>query len=288
MLLDFEKRPRPILLALAEETHLIGVVRHQPDVPQVPVVVVETDERGLLHRRAVLFQPVAESFGGGQRRTRIGYELRVVLRQALAQIAIPANHAGRRHGTTRLALVDAIGHLELADGLSGQLAGRVGEIRASLLDDPRHGLQLRTQPLEALPCRRDVGVGRAPNQVHVEAGITLPWPHHPMIEVQSVQLGAHEVIVHLLRHRPRGRVDRGQPLSKRVEPAALLGDCRRRVVGNAGGYPWRPQLHKFLVNADESLVRLGALAADGRTGGGGKRHCYEHECDSTGHDTSSM
>ena len=67
----------------------------------------------------------------------------------------------------------------------------------------------------------------------VEGRIPFPGAQDPVIEIEAVHLGAHCVVVRLLRDGPVSRVDRGEPLLVSSKRPLLRRHRRGRVVRDA-------------------------------------------------------
>ena len=64
----------------------------------------------------------------------------------------------------------------------------------------------------------------------IEGGVARPGLEHADVEVESVHLGPHQVVVDLVPYRPATRVDRGQPALIGRQLLVLLHHCRGGVV----------------------------------------------------------
>lgn len=243
--------------------------------------IASAHPRRLLHAGLALLQPGSKTFRGLKRGLRLSYEFGVMLRQPVQEITVPADHTGRRRRPARLALVDAIRHLELPDGHTCQFPRRRGQVDARLLEDAGHRLELRAEPRERVALRGHARIRRTANGVHVESRIARPRAHHSVVEVKAVQLSANKVIIDPLRHGPRAGIDRAEPRPERCEPALLRLRGRGRVVRNAVNDARLSQRLKVLMDADEGRVAVWTLAVQrrdqyGRRGGRADRHAETH------------
>ena len=97
-------------------------------------------------------------------------------------------------------------------------------------------------------------VGLFGDEIRVVRGIARERQEHAEVVVHAVHLRAHQVVIHLLRHRPTRPVDCGQARLECPEPLQPLGVGRRRVVGNATGQPGRLLERAPLLEEREQLV----------------------------------
>ena len=111
----------------------------------------------------------------------------------------------------------------------------------------------------------------------VEAGMTRPGPEHAVVELQAVHLGANQVPVHLLGHRPAPRIDRLQPAPEVVETRLLRGHGGRRVVRHPVHDPGLLELSPLREQGQEVLVPLARRRRLGRRDGGQTEEDGEHQ-----------
>ena len=86
----------------------------------------------------------------------------------------------------------------------------------------------------AVSARRERILGSADpdvgNDVDVAAGVLDPGLHDAVAEVQAVHLRPHEVVVDLLRHGPRRRLQLGELALEALEGTVLAGNGLRGEV----------------------------------------------------------
>jgi hypothetical protein len=116
---------------------------------------------------------------------------------------------------------------------------------------------------------RHVALGRVDR--HVERRIPCPRLSHPVVEVEPVHLGADQVPVDLLLHRPPGGAQSVQPVHPRRERGVLgshgLGRVVRNTVRERRSFELAPlleQLNELLVSP---ALRGRGIAATGQDRG---------------------
>ena len=247
---QFGQRPVPVLLEphggvgagqlpLDERDDFFPRPRQQVDVAHQPGVVVGADSRGtgLGVRLGLKELPevLARGVGGLDRGIQVGARPRHPLaeRSELGGLVPEVAESGKpeiagvRGGEVRLRL-----RQEPGDGPDPlrQLGGvRVGEgvVVGPEIDEPVDHRAL---------VGRNVALGR--EDADVEPGIARPRTAHPVVEVEPVHFGAHQVPVDLFGDRPAlggERIQPGPPGGKlRLLPRHRLGGVVRNAVPELG------------------------------------------------------
>jgi hypothetical protein len=229
-LLHREEGPRTSELALHQSDLFRPRVRHELDVLQVPVVVLDADAGRAGLRRRLRLEPFGEVVGGGFRLVDVGLESRVAASEFAGELreigALPSD--GLRPVVPDVLLVARQVVLRLREQSrhrldSGAHLRGVGrgerELVAPDLDGAQRERSLARRLVALLVEHRDV-----------EAGIVDPGLQDPVVEVEAVQLGADNVVVDLLRNRPAARIDRREALAIRLDLALLRGHCSGAVI----------------------------------------------------------
>ena len=115
--------------------------------------------------------------------------------------------------------------------------------------------------------------------LHVERGITSPWPSNFVIKIQPVHLRTDEMPVDLLLDRPIPNIERPQPVLPRPEHLLLLGHGRRGVVRHPVNERRTLKVAPFTEQVDQVVPRRLALELTGgnnEKSGGNKRGSAAH------------
>ena len=125
MLFQLEERDRALVLAIADDAHLVPRVWEQQHVAQVPVVFLLADAAMRRQLALGLFEPCNETIGSVASFTRrldqTGMMLRCILREPIVNVTL-----------------DALLH----DGEPREIAARVRQISPGLIEDGRNRTQL--------------------------------------------------------------------------------------------------------------------------------------------------
>ena len=140
---------------------------------------------------------------------------------------------GRRDLPKGVAVAHPVSGHQVPERQHGQLAPGIREVLPGERQERRYPGQLRPEPDALLLPERELVEGEPLHGVHVGPGIPRPGTAHPEVVVEAVQPRPHQEVVHLLRNRPAGRVDRPETVRETVEPGPLPLDGLRAVVGEA-------------------------------------------------------
>ena len=248
-------------------------IRDEMDMPHPPGVFVgaEPGRPGLVRR--LLFQPGAERIAGRTRGFHRGGEFRARAGGAFAE----------GHEVARLPLERAKpGEPEVPRVRLGEVRPRLLQKRRDAPEAPgefrrvRRGERVVVGPKIHEPVdhrafvRRDIALRREDD--HIERRVARPGAADAVVEVQPVHLGARQVPVHLLVHRPvvrRHRVEAGAEVG---EFPVLTLHRRRGVVGDAVHEDRPLERAPLLEERGQVVVRpAGIRGPGGRTGSGEQR-----------------
>ena len=261
---SLQLRVRARQLALEQHHFVFPAQRHQVNVAQAPGVVLLADAGRTGLRRRLLLEPRDEL----RRRLLRG------LNRLLERGAVARGLLFEREQVAALLL-------DVADACDPQVTRIADEIELRLREQRRHALQLlrelrfgggrqrkRVGPqlddrvMRRPFVRRRVALRRPDRSV--EGRIALPRLEHAQIEVETVHLGAQQLVVDLLRDRPRVGFDRLQARLIGLELCVLASERCRRVVRRAfaqrrplEGAPLGEQRRQILVAA---VGRCGACS----------------------------
>ena len=199
----------PRELALHERDLVLPRVRHELDVLQVPVVVLDTDARRLRSCDAPDGRATPRTRRSPPWRDDVRLEIVCTpvkrdascVEAALWSLTPPSPRSTDPcRCPTRFAFA--------CSSSAGRSRGRRAISGAPRRKRKRVLPHLHRPPRAAPPAPAD----RSRREHRdVERRIVRPGPQHAMIEVEPVHLGADDVVVDLLRNRPAARIDRGQP-----------------------------------------------------------------------------
>ena len=230
LFLEREESVRSTKLALHQGHDLPPRVRHQLDVLQIPVVVLDPDAGRPRLRRELRPEPGGERIGRLLCASDVCRQRSGRVRDARGE---PLQIGALAPDTCRAELPEI---LAIADEILPRLFEKAGNCS----DAGSHSVCISGSEREAVApdlhrAERVVpfaGGLIAPAGKHrdVERGIVRPGPQHAVVEVQPVHLGTDDVPVDLLRDRPAGPIDRGQTSLEGGERFVLRGHCRSGVV----------------------------------------------------------
>jgi hypothetical protein len=189
--------------------------------------------------------------------------------------------------------------LDGADAGHPQIARVAGQVQLRLRKQRRDALQFPGEPgcvggreregvlphLDDRVVRRTFVRGRVALRrpdLGVERRIALPRLEDAQVEVEAVHLGAQQVIVDLLRDRPRLRLDRLQPGLISLQLRVLAGKRRRRVVRRA--LAQRGPLELAPLGEQRGQILIAALRGCGTCGwaAGDRSHGEDSGCETSG------
>ena len=252
VVLQFEKRPAPMKLPIPDCGDVLHGEGHVQDVLEVPLIILPPDARRCIH--PAFLEPVPELDNRLQGRLGFGHRVRVVFLEPLIQVSKPTDGSLWRNLPVRMSMAHAVWLLEISQRHHAELTGALGETAVGLVKEGGHRLQPVFEIRQLFCARGKLLKRHSLHGADVDTGVPRPWLQHSELEVEFVELGPNQEVVHLFRDRPSAGVDGFESAEETAQAGNLGFHLLRAVVGQAVSGHRFAKLEELLVQLDECLI----------------------------------